>query len=236
METRITTAAILIQKTWRGYIFRRKTIPNSLLAIQKYLDNIEIKCSTDTDDGRLNSCFDEITCIDLLKRQFKGRIRKPEKRKWYDVLVKDHRHNWLPCNIKSTTMKSSDNTGNLAMCVYSYTNHSMSVFNQYNNGKMSAVLFNSISNKQYNLTARDYYFIVINKDTNKVIINSCKGLTTLTPNSNNLPFQVCWNKNKKYKYYPITEVVAKFIRTINAPRPSWKESFLSNMRSLNINE
>jgi len=118
------------------------------------------------------------------------------------------------------------------MCVYSYTNYEMDVKNQYNNGKMSIILFNRIKNKQYNRTLRDYYFIVINKKTNNVIINSCKCLTKLTPNINNLPFQVCWDKNNKYIYYPIDTVINKFTNVIQ--RPSWKETFLNNMRKLEI--
>ena len=36
---------------------------------------------------------------------------------WYDILVFDYMYGWLPINIKITTMKTNDNTGNLAMCV-----------------------------------------------------------------------------------------------------------------------
>lgn len=162
------------------------------------------------------------------------KIRIPTKRNWYDILIKDYIKGWIPCNIKSTTTKSSDNTGNLAMCVYSYTNYDMDVLKQYNNGKMSIILYNKIKNKQYNYSNRDYYFIVINKTSTDIIINSCKGLKKLTPNINNLPFQINWTKNKIYTYQPIHIVVNEFIKTIQYPSPSWKEVFLSKMRTLNI--
>jgi hypothetical protein len=226
--------AKLIQKIWRGYIYRRNNIPNSLKNIGNYLNKITITCASDNSDGRINSCFDEDSCIKELKKKYKERIRIPTKRNWYDVLINDYKRGWLPCNIKSTLSNTSDNTGNLAMCVYSYTNHPMDVLKQYNNGKMSIILHNKIKNKQYNISSRDYYFIVINKSTNEVIINSCKGLTKLTPNINNLPFQVCWSKNKKYIYKPIRLVVNNFVSTIQHPSPSWKETFLSDMRKLNI--
>ena len=229
-------SATQIQKVWKGYIHRKKNIPNSLQLLGVFLNNTEIKCSSNNLDGRINSCSDEDTCAKLLKKEYKDRIRIPTKRYWYDILVKDYQRGWIPCNIKSTLTTTSDNTGNLAMCVYAYTNHNMDILKQYNNGKMWIILLNKIKNKQYNYSLRDYYFIVINKSTNGVIINGCKGLTKLTSNVNNLPFQVCWSKNIKYMYKPIHIVVNNFVKTIQHPSPSWKEMFLSKMRKLNINE
>jgi hypothetical protein len=41
---------------------------------------------------------------------------------------------------------------------------------------------------------------VLNKtDASNIIVNSVKGLTILTPNINNLPFQVCWDKNRIFR-------------------------------------
>lgn len=167
-----------------------------------------------------------------IKKKFKKRIRIPTKRNWYDVLIKDFRLGWIPCNIKSTSTKTSDNTGNLAMCVYSYTDHPMDVMKQYTNGKMSIILYNKIKNKKYNKSSRDYYFIVINKNNNNVIINGCKCLNKLTPNINNLPFQICWSKNKKYIHKPIRFVISTFVDALQRPSPSWREKFMTNMRTL----
>lgn len=96
-------------------------------------------------------------------------------------------YGWHPVNIKTTSTLTNDNTGNLSMCVYSYTNENLNI---YENSKMCDILFNKIKNKEYN--KKDYYFIVINKNNSKdIIVNS---LTILSPNINNLPFQICWNK------------------------------------------
>jgi hypothetical protein len=65
-----------------------------------------------------------------------------------------------------------------------------------------------------------------------VIINSVKGLSVLTPNVNNLPFQVCWNKNRIFTYGPINKKVKLFIECLQKPKPSWKEEFMSNIRIL----
>ena len=235
-KTSLNASALKIQKTWRGCLYRKKNLPNILRSIHIYLNNNEIKCSNETDDGRINSCFDEKTCINLLKKEYNKRVRIPTKRNWYDILVRDYKRGCIPVNIKSTLTTTSDNTGNLAMCAYAYTNYNMDVFKQYTNGKISKILYTKIKNKEYNISLRDYYFIVVNKTNNNVIINGCKGLTKLTPNINNLPFQINWGKNSEYKYKPIHIAVENFVKAIQHPKPSWWELFLSNMRTLNINE
>ena len=92
-------------------------------------------------------------------------------------------------------MKTNDNTGNLDMCVYAYTNTILDIHTNksYENKKMSDILFNELKNKKYNTkNKKDYYFIVLNKtNANDIIVNSVKRLTILTSNINNLPFQVC---------------------------------------------
>ena len=65
---------------------------------------------------------------------------------------------------------------------------------------VKCVIYFSINLKMKNYNTnrkKDYYFIVLNKtDASDIIVNSVKGLTILTPNINNLPFQVCWSKNR----------------------------------------
>jgi len=80
---------------------------------------------------------------------------------------------------------------------------------------------------------KDYFFLVLNKRDNKdIIINSVKGLSVLTPNINNLPFQVCWNKNRYYEYKSINKILKMFINCLQKTKPSWKELFMSDIRTL----
>lgn len=120
---------------------------------------------------------------------------------WYDILTFDYIYGWIPINIKTTTTLITDNTGNLTMCVYAYINELLDIHRDksYENGKINYILFNKLKNKNYNTNnKKDYYFIVLNKTNSNdiIIINSLKGLTLLIPNINNLPFQVCWDKNR----------------------------------------
>ena len=137
---------------------------------------------------------------------------------WYDILAFDYMYGWIPINIKTTTIITSDNTGNLAMCVYAYTNENLDLFNNksYDNGIMSKILINKLKNKNYNYNnKKDYYFIVINKNnTNEIIINSIKGLSILTSNINNLPFQIYWKKNKIFTYENINKKIKLFINCL----------------------
>ena len=230
------TEIIKIQKWFRGCIVRLKQLPLIMYKIKKYLKLQAFQFSTQNEDGRINSCIDENAVIKLLIEKFGEKIKKPKIRMWYDILAFDYMYGWVPINIKTTTTITSDNTGNLAMCVYAYTNEVLDIRREksYENGKMSYILFNKLKNKKYNTNnKKDYYFIVLNKtDASDIIVNSVKGLTILTPNINNLPFQVCWDKNRTFKYENINKKIKLFIDCLQKPKPSWKETFMSNIRTL----
>jgi hypothetical protein len=229
---------IKIQKWFRGCILRLKQLPLIMYKIKKYLESQAFEFSTQNEDGRINSCIDEDEVIKILTEKFGEKIRKPKIRMWYDILAFDYIYGWVPINIKTTTTITSDNTGNLAMCVYAYTDEKLDIHRDksYENGKMSDILFNKLKNKKYNINnKKDYYFIVLNKtDARDIIVNSVKGLSILTPNINNLPFQVCWDKNRVFKYENINKKIKLFIDCLQKPKPSWKEIFMSNMRTLDL--
>jgi hypothetical protein len=230
--------AIIIQKIYRGYIYRLKHLPVILYIFQNYLKNKIVKLHNKLKDGRINSVLDEDEIIDLLEEKYKNYINRPKERNWFDIIIKDYYYGWIPVNIKTSKCSTSDNTGNLAMCVYSYTNEKLelNLDKTYNNGEMSKILIEKFKNKKYNKeNKKDYYFIVINKNnTQEIIINSVKGLLYLTPNINNLPFQVRWDKNKIFEYKKISKSVKQFVDCLKKPNPSWSEIFLSKIRNINI--
>lgn len=227
---------IKCQSIIRGKLCRKKRLPNILIKAQKILKNHNIKLCKTSDDGRINSCIDEDKIINFLLTKMSNRIFKPKKRMWYDILLKDYYYGWLPINIKTTTTLTCDNTGNLAICVYSYTNEKLDLKKTYQNGMMSKILINKLNKKEYNLEdKKDYYFIVINKNNiEDIIINSIKGLTELTSNINNLPFQICWEKNRNFKYKKIHENIKMLIDVLQKPKPSWKETFLTDFRKIKL--
>jgi hypothetical protein len=229
---------IKIQKWYRGCILRLKQLPLIMYKIKKYLKIKDFKFSNQNEDGRINSSIDEEYIIKLLIEKFSNKIKKPKIRMWYDILAFDYIYGWIPINIKTTTTITCDNTGNLAMCVYAYTDEILDICidKSYENGMMSVILFNKLKNKKYNRNnKKDYYFVVLNKtDTSDIIVNSVKGLTLLTSNINNLPFQVNWSKNKNFNYENINKKIKMFIKCLQNPKPSWKETFMSNIRTLDL--
>jgi hypothetical protein len=101
---------------------------------------------------------------------------------------------------------------------------------------MSVILTNKIKEKKYNnINKKDYYFIIINKnDKQNVIINSVKGLSCLTSNINNIPYQVCWKKNNNFNYDKIQNKIKMFIECLQRPKPSWKELFMTDIRLIQL--
>lgn len=234
----ILKSCIKIQKVVRGYLFRLKRLPLILYIVQKYLKNASVNLSLLLQDGRVNSSIDEISIIQSLNMKFSKKIIVPNSRMWYDILLFDNLVGWIPVNIKSTTTLSYDNTGNLTTCVYAYTDTEIDFKKNENfeNGEMSLLLIDKIKKGFLNRKKKkDYYFIVVNKtNKNDVIINSMKGLTFLKSNVNNLPFQVCWNKNREYKYDIITKKVDIFLETMNRLNKSWKDNFLKHIKKIKI--
>ena len=224
---------IKVQAIIRGRNYRKNNLPNSILSIQKFLKSKNITFSQETDDGRTNSCIDEGIVIQMLKDKFGNRIQSPEKRHWFDFKVLDFQYSWLPVNIKTTTMKTCDNTGNLAMCYYGLTGD-LDLDKSYNNGPISVKVLECIIEEDFSeQLKKDYYFLVLNKTESKdIIVNSYRGLTHLTANINNLPFQVRWEDNREFKYSPVHQVAKKLITTLKKPKPSWSEMFLSEVRKL----
>ena len=219
-----------------GNLYRRNHLPNSLLTIKKILQEQTIKLCETSNDGRINSSIDEDEIKRILSEELPNRIYIPKIRMWYDILVLDFQYGWLPINIKSTTTLTSDNTGNLAMCVYSYTDEPLDLYEKYQNGIASKILIEKLKKKEYNYNnKKDYYFVVVNKRNCKdIIVNSVKGLTELSQNINNLPFQVCWNKNRIFKYKHITKSIEILLNALQNPKPSWRESFLNDVREITL--
>lgn len=208
-------------------------LPKIMLEMKFFLQEKKTKLCEENVDGRTNSCIDEDRIIKDLIERFGDKISVPNIRMWYDILVRDEKFGWIPVNIKTTTTKTSDNVGNLSICVQAYTDEVLKLDKAYNNGEMSKILVEKLKNKKYNKTpGKDYYFLVVNKNSGEVICNSVLGLSKLTPNNNNLPFQVKWSNNKVYKSKNIEKAVSMFIRTVQKPKPNWSETFLEEIRKI----
>ena len=106
------TEAKTIQRVVREYNLLKNRLSNSLYYTKSILENNYFLNATVSDDGRINSCIDETSIINILLEHIPNRIKTSEKTHWFDVQVCDFRYGWLPINIKSTSMQSVNNTGN----------------------------------------------------------------------------------------------------------------------------
>ena len=198
--------------------------------------NNPISFSSNTKDGRVNSSLDEESIIMTLISRFGERVKPSSPRMWYDMKVYDYKYGWLPVNIKTTTMSSSDNAGNLAMCLYAYTSEEMELDKSYTNGDVFEKLVQCFDSKKYNrLDKRDYYFLVLNKNRqDDIVINSLKGLSKLTPNINNLPFQIKWNDNRIFNYGNISQKLKLFFSCVRRTNDSWTQKFVPMLSKFDI--
>lgn len=162
--------------------------PTILTEVIEYLNLTNINVSENHEDGRVNSIDDEDTVIDLLIQKYGDNVEKPKARCWWDVKLFDY---YL--NIKSSDFNkgASDNFSSKAAILYSLTDLPEDKVDTSSWKKFQDALKNH-SGSENN---RDYYIIVVDKSTSKVYLQSLKSLQKLTPNGNNLPFQIKWADN-----------------------------------------
>jgi hypothetical protein len=98
-----------------------------------------------------------------------------------------------PVQIKSSdfTKKASDNFSSKAAILYAltYLPEDKIKVNRWADFENALINYSDVDN------GRDYHIIVVDKSTKKVYLNSLKSLVKLTPNGNNLPFQIKWVDN-----------------------------------------
>ena len=165
-------------------------IPKILEDVGIFLNEVDIPICTRHSDGRLNSAEDETTIINILQKKYgKENIIEGVPRHWWDVKIFDY------CtNIKSSTYKTADNFSAKGAVLHSLTNMSEEEITKI---KSWPEFENSLRGKKDEDNNRDYYCLVLNKETNEVLMQGLKTLTKLTPNGNNLLFQINWSKNKE---------------------------------------
>ena len=166
-------------------------IPKILREISDYLNTQKFEVEASQRDGRINSILHEDKLTELLAKKYP--IGVPDGRWWYDFSV-THNDIFYPVNIKSTTGKGNDNLSCKLGIYYALTGKNptgdrLSGWRAYFDKLNADLSENDV----------DYYFLVLNKGTGKTFMAALKGLQSLVPNGNNLPFQCNWTENTQYK-------------------------------------
>jgi len=164
------------------------SLPEELIEAVEYLSGI-VTISSRHEDGRINSIEDEDMVLELLSEQYgEENVIKPPPRSWWDLKLFGYH-----TNIKSSdfTNSASDNFSSKTAMLFALTDLPESEVEINGWQKWQTALKNN-SGTENN---RDYYIIVIDKSTGNVYLQTLKSLQVLTPNGNNLPFQINWARN-----------------------------------------
>jgi hypothetical protein len=162
--------------------------PQELTDAVNYLSGL-VTINEDHEDGRVNSIADEETVIKLLEDKYGDAVERPKAREFFDVRLFGH-----PIQIKSSSYSkgASDNFSSKAAILYALTTlteQELQKVRGWEQFESSLLQYANEDNK------RDYFIISVNKDDSSVHLSSLKSLKKLTPNGNNLPFQIQWKNN-----------------------------------------
>lgn len=163
-------------------------LPSYLTDAVTYLSGL-VTINEDHEDGRVNSIADEETVIQLLEEKYGDAVERPKAREFFDVRLFGH-----PIQIKSSSYSkgASDNFSSKAAILYALTSLSEEEIQKVRGWESFESSLLQYANEEND---RDYYIISVNKDDSTVHLSSLKSLNKLTPNGNNLPFQIQWKKN-----------------------------------------
>ncbi|MCH4611602.1 restriction endonuclease [Helicobacter pylori] len=165
-------------------------IPTQLNKIAEFLKTNPYHLSQPLQDGRLNSSVNEEEILNTIKH---FPIQLPKAREWWDFSFKKN-DIFYPVNIKTTTTKTADNLNGKLGIYYALCG----LVPEFNNEIAWEKYFQKLHKDLGKNTNKDYYFLIINKnDPKDIFINSLKGIQTLQPNGNNLPFQCKWDNNRE---------------------------------------
>ena len=167
-------------------------------------------------DGRLGSVADEANIIEWLNEIFKGTnvtVGKPKARNWADVeLVIDGTKTYYT-NIKTTNGGSAaDNISSKKGVLYYLTGGQCEDYKRFL-AQARRFDFQEVADE-----TKDYFLLVMYKNTKKMMFTSLGRLNVLSPNFNNMPFQIPWGK-KENQEPPVREQIdqKKYIAYISRP-------------------
>ncbi len=182
-------------------------IPSEITKICSYLSTHHLKLSSRHSDGRINAAINEDEILNTLESHFD--FIRPRARAWYDLAIEDSSH-FYPINIKVTDTTHADNLNCKLGIYYALTGLKPSFPNEIDWLDFFENLRNDFGTDQ----EQDYYFLIVNKQNpTDTFCATLRGLQTLTPNGNNLPFQCKWNSNRQVKRRNFDEASQFILKT-----------------------
>ena len=175
--------------------------PQILNDIVEALKKSNLKAVNENSEGRVNSKKDEDKIIAWLQKQpkFKDRIKEGVLRSFMDMEVVDYDGSTHAVNIK-TSVGSSDNAFSKLGILWALTDLTIEKYQELKiSNKISDAKFAELVIKHKKETARDYWFLSLDKkDFSHVMVRGVKQITHWGKNpTNNL--QIMWGKEHESK-------------------------------------
>ena len=195
-------------------------LPQMLLEMVEFLKKQNLHLSTQSRDGRINSAFNEDEIFNLLEQHFS--INRPNMRDWVDFSFSENEV-FIPVYSKVSTSITTDNLNCKLGIYYALTGQ----IPPFNNSVFWEMYFKALSENLQSNTA-DYYFLIINKDSpSDVFATSLKGLESISPNGNNLPFQAKWDNNRSFIQRDFTQARDFILHTFEESLKLRADAYLS---------
>jgi hypothetical protein len=182
--------------------------------LEPVLSNINLNTNPNNLAPRIVSALSETIVLNKIKEisvEFGDlsifHIPESKSASFYDICFK-YKNRYIYANIKITDMRNKgDNSSGWGPIYYVLTGETVNVTE-----KSLDLLSSKINLDLYDLSL-NYYFIVIDKNTGKIILNSLKTLSEFISNPANPPYQINWTKNMEPKYDLINRNQTFFLTT-----------------------
>lgn len=167
------------------------TIPRQLCNIRDHLATKRIKLATGNENHRIDAVQSQTKILNLLQKTFQIEL-PPSRDSWFSFSISSGT-NWYPVKIKVSRFSRADNLNCKLGIYFALTGVRPDFPDEIDWDDYFQLLSANICEN----TKNDFYFLIVNRnDSSDVFCSSLKGINTLIPNGNNLPFQCKWSDNR----------------------------------------
>jgi hypothetical protein len=183
--------------------------------IRNECKKINLKYDNGGGDGRITSAIKEKEYLDLLTTGLQAaepqiKIERPKDRAWYDIRIQG-----IPINLKLST-GGTDNAFNKTAVIFTLTGKELTKKNINFNKWFNEL--RSIERKTIRDKNTEYHYLVVDKETHKVLLKSILDIHTYKTNPCNI-LQINWDnefKNIEYFCENFIEKTMQLMKTIQS--------------------
>ncbi len=164
-----------------------------LSKIVKYLRSNKIELALGHENARIDAAKSQTAVVKKLVGKFGSDIITDSDHRWYNFAIRDG-FDRIPVKIKISRFKGADNLSCKLGIYYALTGK----WPVFNDEISWADFFKLLGENLDPGTAKDFYFLVINRNNpSDVFYIGLKQLPEIMESGNNPPFQCSWSKNRE---------------------------------------